>query len=140
LDTLTLLELLVFADLVGPGGNGLSADVAENQSESDMDMPSSDEEEDELGLSGNEDELGLSGNEDHSELAASDNEGDSGGLIEKGMMALPREDTEASMKTAVRYIPPHERAALLEAKSRGDKAKEMERAKLERRAQGVLNK
>jgi nucleolar MIF4G domain-containing protein 1 len=55
--------------------------------------------------------------------------------------APPPVSTDDPLPTsAARYIPPHERAAQLEAKSRGDKAKELERAKLERKAQGILNK
>jgi nucleolar MIF4G domain-containing protein 1 len=41
---------------------------------------------------------------------------------------------------AIKYIPPHLRAAQLEEKSRGSKEKIEERLKLERKSQGLLNK
>lgn len=39
-----------------------------------------------------------------------------------------------------RYVPPHMRAAMLAEKAAGDSNKALERGKLERKAQGLLNK
>lgn len=48
------------------------------------------------------------------------------------------DDSEAPVPT--RYVPPHLRAAQLAEKAAGDGARAAERAKLERKAQGLLNK
>lgn len=52
----------------------------------------------------------------------------------------PAPDAAPEAPVAGRYIPPHLRAAALAEKSAGDGAKALERIKLERKAQGLLNK
>ncbi|KAI9638207.1 putative osmoregulation-related protein [Dioszegia hungarica] len=118
-------DLLGFADLVGPGGEGLGL-ADEEESVSDEDEGNSSDEDDEVTADAETtDDEQQAQEEAKSETATSPRE-------------PPPESTDDPLPTfAARYIPPHERAAQLEAKSRGDKAKELERAKLERKAQDV---
>lgn len=151
-------DLLGFADLVGPGGSGLPVDAEASESEdmSDGDQEGDDdEEEDDEQEEGDGDEESDEGDDSVDDGAIQNDQNSLGG--EGGDAGLRPSAEEknvgivtASVGTAAiganaeasgsRYIPPHERAALLEAKARGDKAKEMERNKLERKAQGLLNK
>jgi nucleolar MIF4G domain-containing protein 1 len=60
-----------------------------------------------------------------------------------GISSPSRSDSSpvpASAPTPSKYVPPHLRAALLEEKALGNKQKAEERQKLERKAQGLLNK
>lgn len=50
----------------------------------------------------------------------------------------PSSSTDASAPT--KYIPPHLRAAQLEEKAKGNKEKAEEKIRLERKAQGLLNR
>ncbi len=87
----------------------------------------------------NEDEEGAAEIDEDEEwhgIAESDAESDS----EPAPELEPQEEAPAPAPAPGRYVPPHLRAAQLAEKAAGDGAKAAERAKLERKAQGLLNK
>jgi nucleolar MIF4G domain-containing protein 1 len=155
------VDLLDFADVIGPGGPGLKKDVdiegdgdiGENLSDDDVD-----EDSDALGAEADlQEDSEEDSEEDHDdeeeEVDVNDEDSNSGedGLEETEeeselqrpslINAPTRPDTSESVGApASRYIPPQLRAAQLTEKANGDKAKAEERIKLERKAQGLLNK
>ncbi|WWC66159.1 uncharacterized protein I206_100060 [Kwoniella pini CBS 10737] len=162
-----LEDLLDFADVVGPGGSGLKRDGLDEEIDEDEDE---DEDEDQDGEGGEDDSdddmMDLDGLDDLEGLGEDDEEGDGPegeddaetDLEEPNAATdLANKDTEqdnlihdeTGTKSAIettniagpsKYIPPHLRAAQLEENARGNKEKAEERIKLERKAQGLLNK
>ena len=127
----------------------------------DLDLGSEDEDDSELDLSlgedaseaddasSNEEDDGHSDDEeDDSEVDKdeADSEDDSNLMEEEEWKGIDG-DVNAEQSTAddapvepTKYIPPHLRAAALAEKAAGDEKKAEERRKLERKAQGLLNK
>lgn len=163
-------DLLDFADVIGPGGRGLrrnaSAEAESDLDGDDLDIDgevtgSDDDDDDEMdldGLVGSEDEDGsVSDADPDDELdvdlsegsEATDGDGDDGSLASDSNADAElnggKNDTNGSTvptpaTPATKYIPPHLRAAQLAEKAQGSKEKTVERQKLERRTQGLLNK
>ena len=145
------VELLDFADIIGPGGNGLQRD-----------QPDDDEEEEEDGFRAEHDlheqseEDTASGDNIEPVSEASEADMSENDLLADGLKASSsssragpsRLPPAASTSTAqqddssstTRYVPPHVRSAHLEADYQGDKTKIEQKIKLDRRIQGLLNK
>lgn len=143
-------DLLDFADLIGPGGSGLSRDkggVTDEDSDDGLDGLL-DEFED---LAGESDENGFSdadqADDDGSEeddldvdLAESEVEPEDEDEDETALPAAPKEEADGATPALTKYVPPHMRAAMLAEKAQGSKDKSLDRQKLERKTQGLLNK
>lgn len=149
-----LADLLDFADLLGPGGAGLKRGRGEE----------SDDDEDSLDLDGDDDEDGpdLDDDDDDDDGSEQDEDVDSEMSDEDEEEAdnddendginLDEDDSDAEGGTsagtkqaapaapATKYVPPHLRAAQLAEKAQGSKEKALDRQKLERKTQGLLNK
>ncbi|KAL7419240.1 suppressor of glycerol defect [Cryptotrichosporon argae] len=153
-------DLLDFADVIGPGGKGLGGKDhgdEEGAAWSAEDGEDFDEEdgafkEDDDGLSGDEDEGEDEDDNEDSEDDDCDDVPNAAASGDDGMDATRAADhIDAEPAPAVaaagpaepapgKYVPPHVRAAQLAAKADADSVKAAERVKLERRAQGLLNK
>lgn len=149
-----------FADVIGPGGSGLNQDEEDAESDDmgsemdDEDLLSDDEEdlsdEDEDGNS-SADEEGSASDQDLNAEDDQDSDEDKDD-VQAEITAEGKEEwqgiesptspheEEGAPVEATRYIPPHLRAAALAEKAAGDKGKIEERRKLDRKAQGILNK
>ncbi|KAK8866155.1 hypothetical protein IAR55_001306 [Kwoniella newhampshirensis] len=156
-------ELLDFADVIGPGGEGLKGKSGEEESEEDEDILDSEDESMEGDLS-DEQDLDDDESEDDSESDGSDGEGELHSYDDEDMVEENRDrenvdqdgknddnnndedrsavilNLTAEAIASTKYVPPHLRAAQLEERARGNKAKTEERIRLERKAQGLLNK
>ncbi|ORY29367.1 hypothetical protein BCR39DRAFT_532516 [Naematelia encephala] len=155
-------DLLDFADIIGPGGQGLNgkdlepddSDGATQLDEDELDDASSEdpsEEEDASTGEGSEAESDPE-EEDTEEHFGDDDDADSAGEDGEGLqentettkIPSPNGDVRAEQtggpSSSTAYVPPHLRAAELADKAKGDKVKEQDRIRLERRAQGLLNK
>ncbi|WWC86492.1 uncharacterized protein L201_001369 [Kwoniella dendrophila CBS 6074] len=162
-------DLLDFADVLGPGGAGLPRDKTE-EGDDDMDLEDDGEEEEEDddddsdddddmmdldGLDNSDDDLlgGYESEDGESDEALSANsqeeEHKQDDLLddqdipedEIDTKVPPTEEaTQSSISAPTKYVPPHLRAAQLEENAKGNKEKAEERLKLERKAQGLLNK
>lgn len=152
-----VLDILDFADIIGPGGRGLQRDEEDDddgESGSEMDLEdgisdgedSSDEDDD-----GSEGFDALAAENDSDVSVADDVEssdedesrsGDSAEEEWKGIdsVSSPQSTQLDTEVPATKYIPPHLRAAALAEKAAEDKDKIEARRKLERKAQGILNK
>lgn len=136
--------------------HGIDSDAEVDLSESGEDLEDnegSDGEEDVTGDEEDEDDSGDDGEDDEVDLEESeaDSAGDNSDS-ESGDEAEDEPDSGAELKKAEelatsapaaptgRYVPPHLRAAQLGEKAATDGAKVAERIKLERKAQGLLNK
>lgn len=116
-------------------------------SDEDEEEDDEDEEEDDEDEDGDEDEEG-------SEEVGDDGEEWNGIASDKSESEAPGDDEQPAVAGADaqpltadstapapgRYVPPHMRAAQLAEKAAGDSAKAAEREKLQRKAQGLLNK
>lgn len=149
---LTGADLLGFADTIGPGGQGLQQDGIEDSDDESLNNESDDE-----------DDIG---SEDDGEPSESDEDRDDIESPTAGRNAAPSlspditdleseswrgNSTENKFSSSTipasdptssgnKYVPPHMRAAMLEEKAKGDRNKAAELGKLERKAQGLLNK
>lgn len=116
-------------------------DEEDGESEDEDDESGVDEEESDDG--GDDGEVDLEESDDE-QVAEDDVSGDSDDDEESEAPAEVKEivetPTPAPAAPAGRYIPPHLRAAQLGEKAAADGAKVAERMKLERKAQGLLNK
>ncbi|WWD17639.1 hypothetical protein CI109_102080 [Kwoniella shandongensis] len=152
-------DLLDFANDIGPGGRGLKGKLGEEESDDeDEDMSDLDDENDDgMDLGSDEEEIDLDEDDSAGEEEVSDDDmeddddGDVGSdepASEGGDKAIPDDEEEKPETTVTpsepaaptKYVPPHLRAAQLEEKARGNKEKNEERIRLERKAQGLLNK
>ncbi|KAK4689479.1 nucleolar MIF4G domain-containing protein 1, partial [Tremellales sp. Uapishka_1] len=155
-------DLLDFADTIGPGGKGLPQ--TEMESEEEMDGwegdGSQDEDDDEDDSEGNsedeeEDSPSEQGTKDTTEepwagIRSSNSPSPeptepAGKASDKLLDPSPEpviaaEEVEHAAEGPTKYLPPHLRAAELEERAKGNKEKIEERIKLERKAQGLLNK
>ena len=160
-------DLLDFADIIGPGGEGLRRENAssaapnsdsdasnlEGINESELEASSGDDDDDNF----NEDEVDADdqsesdGPEDHVDVSMEEGDvtGSSDGSdhsrkddagVDVGKGAAPQvvDDQEPTRSTT--YIPPHLRAAQLKEKAQADKGQAEARANLDRKVQGLLNK
>ena len=162
-------DILDFADIIGPGGKGLVAGEESDDNGfdlSDLDEEEEDDSEDgsedpyglEDGTSGDEqsgdesdagEEQGGDTEGEDTEAEGSENSSDPDGvhlLDEEEPWKGIQDETPTAAAPApaaaepTKYIPPHLRAAALAEKAAGDAQKIEERRKLERKAQGLLNK
>lgn len=158
-------DLLDFADALGPGGRGLRKGEVSDGSDSELGSNLGDflSDEDEDAERSDDNESGVEeGEEDGSEaedaetsvtsdeqqvvdeeegeewagIASDDSDGEEAGAATGDAVPTAEETAPA----AGRYLPPHMRAAQLAEKAAGDSVKAAERVKLERKAQGLLNK
>lgn len=122
-------------------------DLSEGEEDEDMGEESdgdddSGEEEDESDDDGDDERVDLEESDD--EEAEGEGSSDSDNVTEPEAPSAAKEEDEvpppAPAAPAGRYIPPHLRAAQLGEKAATDGAKVAERMKLERKAQGLLNK
>ncbi|BEI81480.1 hypothetical protein CcaverHIS002_0206400 [Cutaneotrichosporon cavernicola] len=117
-----------------------SEEEDEDEDEDSEEVDESDGEE-----SGEEQEVDLSEDDSENEGAEEEWHGiadsDSEPEPEPKPEIIPEEPkAETAVPAPGRYVPPHLRAAMLAEKAAGDGARAAERAKLERKAQGLLNK
>jgi len=158
------VDLLDFADLIGPGGKGLKRDREDEDSEEDEDdddldldldlEADSDEEEDEDEEEGLEDSDMYDTDPDDlaekhgrprepSELyGGGDDEDEEEAEIDlsEDEPTDVKDEGDGTPVAATKYVPPHMRAAQLAEKAQGSKEKALSRQKLERKLQGLLNK
>ncbi|KAK6905960.1 hypothetical protein I203_106795 [Kwoniella mangroviensis CBS 8507] len=158
-------DLLDFADVVGPGGMGLKRD---GEDESDLEQDDEDDDDsdddDRMDLDGldEDDDLREDDDEEDDEGSEVDKDGESNEDVnldgetsedEPGVeddVKQPEDnatntaasigDTTSDAAAPTKYVPPHLRAAQLEENAKGNKQKAEELIKLERKAQGLLNK
>ena len=149
------IDLLDFADRIGPGGKGLKRDRDEDDSEDDehddldLDLDLSEEETDDE----EEDEDADSTVQDFepedllddepSELDEADDEAEGAEIDlseDEATSIKDGEDEEEVAAAPTKYVPPHMRAAQLAEKAQGSKEKALSKQKLERKVQGLLNK
>ncbi|WVQ82506.1 hypothetical protein IAT38_004635 [Cryptococcus sp. DSM 104549] len=156
-------DLLDFVDNVGKNGKGLDRTAYEDESddeevfggfgdsedEEEEDDDDEEEEQDEEEEDG-EDE-GEKDEEDANEIDRNEDESVDGDSSQPGddspPSAFPAEPTDTLAASAAtdapaptKYVPPHLRAAQLEENAKGNKQKAEELVRLERKAQGLLNK
>lgn len=141
--------------MIRPGGQGLKRDRGASDDDDDDDEDD-DDEMDLDGLSELDGSLDLD-SDDASEVDEDDNasqddaevdlsEDDSDRHSDKEGQSDDDADEEDGStqpepaQTATKYVPPHMRAAQLAEKAKGSKEKVVERQKLERKTQGLLNK
>lgn len=135
---------------MGPGGRGLRPGDVSDGSDDEMEDGLGDFLSDESEDVGDDDEEEEGSEEDEEDGSVADDGEEWGGIDsgesddeseESGGAAdLPAETTAAATTAPTRYVPPHMRAAQLAEKAAGDSVKAAERVKLERKAQGLLNK
>ncbi|WVW82576.1 hypothetical protein I302_104587 [Kwoniella bestiolae CBS 10118] len=155
-------DLLDFADVVGPGGMGLKRDQEESEldgeedDESDEDMMDLDgldeesdlgegteedeEDEEEESEDDDDDEQKDSGHDDQISEIDRDEEVDEKQTSDVKDLDLQPTEIPTNPSAPTKYVPPHLRAAQLEESAKGNKQKAEEMIKLERKAQGLLNK
>lgn len=115
-------------------------DVDEDDEETDDESEEGEDDDDDNEVTGEEveeDVKGRSASEDADDAIDSNREDHATGLAET---SAAEKSTLSPAAPAGRYIPPHLRAAQLGEKAAADGAKVAERIKLERKAQGLLNK
>lgn len=151
-----IIDLLDFADLIGPGGKGLKRDRADSDEDDGEDSDEDDLDEFDLSEgeeSDEEDEGDSEADTDPDDLIS---EGEPSELLEEeessqgeaeidlseneASESEPQEEEEKAAVPATKYVPPHMRAAQLAEKAQGSKEKALSRQKLERKLQGLLNK
>ncbi|OXG77281.1 MIF4G/MA4 domain-containing protein [Cryptococcus neoformans A2-102-5] len=162
-------DLLNFAEAFERGGKGVNKQILDDENdegifdfgeeneddaeeESEEDQDEDDDEDNETDLDEDEEEefMGFSDQGDQEEEGDVSEEEDASPAQEKhqtrpdneepsvSLNPAPSSSTDASAPT--KYIPPHLRAAQLEEKAKGNKEKAEEKIRLERKAQGLLNR
>lgn len=154
-----IVDLLEFADLLGPGGPGLKRERGEESDDDDdsldldgdddddgSDMDEDEDEDDDDGEDDSEQDRDLGSQmSDQDEGEEADNDDTNGINLDEddsdveGRAAADTKPAEAAAP-ATKYVPPHLRAAQLAEKAQGSKEKALDRQKLERKTQGLLNK
>ena len=151
-----IIDLLDFADLIGPGGKGLKRDRADSDEDDGEDSDEDDLNDIDLseGEASDEEDIGDSeADTDPDDLIS---EGEPSELLEEDESSQgeaeidlseneasetePQQEEEEAAAPATKYVPPHMRAAQLAEKAQGSKEKALSRQKLERKLQGLLNK
>lgn len=157
-------DLLNFAEAFEHGGKGVNKQILDDEddegisdfgeeNEDDGEEEESEEDQDEDG--GEDNEIDLDEDEEEEFMGFSDQddqekEEDESSAQEKHQAghddaepSVPSDPTPSSSTDTpapTKYIPPHLRAAQLEEKSKGNKEKAEEKIRLERKAQGLLNR
>lgn len=160
-------DLLNFTEVFERGGKGVNKQILDDEGdeeisdfekedeedgeeESEEDQDKDDDEDNEIGDE-EEEFMGFSDQEEDQEKKEDVSEEEDESLVRKRDQARPDDaepsapsDSTASSSTDApapsKYIPPHLRAAQLEEKAKGNKEKAEEKVRLERKAQGLLNR
>jgi len=146
-----MVDILDFADIIGPGGKGLEGEDNDLDLSEDDDFglsEASTDEDESLDGSGSDAETAggdeeAEGTEDDEDAEDDENAEDVDVKNERDDVVLPAPNSVATPATSdppQKYIPPHMRAAALAEKAAGDVKKVEERRKLDRKVQGCLNK